>query len=200
MGCNFFRLGDFRDQKVDLGTWILFYHQAQTHSLMEKKTRNPKSKNKILYGRPTFLVHVQNWEKIIAETVKTWDQLWGKISQRSEGAVSPDFDRIYVPQHTFEFFENLMWISHILAFFCFDFQSHRSQSLEGAERAKKIKMWEIHIRFSKNLKVCPGTQILSKSELTTPSERWDMFPKSWLTVSAIIFSQFWTWTKNVDRA
>ena len=65
MDCKKIGLGDFRDQKVDLGTWILFYHQAQTHSLMDKKTRNPKSKNKILYGRPTFLVHVQNWEKII---------------------------------------------------------------------------------------------------------------------------------------
>ena len=49
--------------------------------------------------------------------------------------MSSDFDRICVPGHTFEFFENLMWISHILVFFLFDFQSHRSQSLEGAERA-----------------------------------------------------------------
>ena len=114
MDCKKIGLGDFRDQKVDLDAWILFYHQAQTHSLMEKKTRSSNSNFKILCARSTFLVHVQNWEKIIAETV---NQLLGNISQRSEGVVSSDFDRICVPGHTFECFENLMWISHILVFF-----------------------------------------------------------------------------------
>ena len=114
MDCKKIGLGDFRDQKVDLDAWILFYHQAQTHSLMEKKTRSSNSNFKILCARSTFLVHVQNWEKIIAETV---NQLLGNISQRSEGVVSSDFDSICVPEHTFKFFENLMWISHILIFF-----------------------------------------------------------------------------------
>ena len=71
MGCKKIGLGDFRDQKVDLDAWILFYHQAQTHSLMEKKTRSSNSNFKILCARPTFLVHVQNWEKIIAKTFQT---------------------------------------------------------------------------------------------------------------------------------
>ena len=118
IGCKKKSVGGFRDQKVDLGTWILFYQQASTHSFDIKKTRNSNSKNKILCGRPTFLVHVRNWEKIIARTV---NQLWSKISQRSEGVMSSDFDRICVPEHTFDFFENLMWISHILVFFSFRF-------------------------------------------------------------------------------
>ena len=46
-----------------------------------------------------------------------------------------DFTRFCIPGETFEIFENLMWISAILVFFYFDFQSHRSQRLEGAERA-----------------------------------------------------------------
>ena len=60
----------FRHQNWWESCWNSFFLYAPTHTFDEKKTRNSNSQKKILVARPTFLVHVQNWEKIIARTVK----------------------------------------------------------------------------------------------------------------------------------
>ena len=136
--CKIFYAGIFRHQNWRESCWNNFFLYAPTHTFDEKKTRNSNSQKKILGARPENLVRVQNWEKIIARTAKIRFELWGKISQPSEGVGSPDLDTKRMLDDTFRKSENLTWIFTILIFSGIRFQwiqSDRSHWLERVERA-----------------------------------------------------------------
>ena len=140
---------------MGLDTGILFYHQAQTHTLMGKKTRNSKSKNKILYGRHTFLVHVQNWEKIIVKNqVPT---LKKDISVLRESWGLTFWQGLHFWTNVWNFWKSEVDFSYF-GLFCFDFPFHRSQSLEGVEQAVRMcteVFVSILIFFKKNVWISP---------------------------------------------